>query len=95
MANGPDLGKRREEYRPSKRVWFWSCAGCVVATLVIGFGWGGWVTGGTATQMAADAAAGARAQLAATTCISRFEKSPGAAAELASLKRPPAMSGSI
>lgn len=87
MANGPDLGKHREEYRPSKRVWFWSCAGCVVATLVIGFGWGGWVTGGTATQMAADAAAGARAQLAATTCISRFEKSPGAAAELASLKK--------
>ena len=63
MANGPVLGKRWKEYRPSKRVWFWSCAGCVVATLLMGFGWGGWVTGGTAAQMAADAAAGARAQL--------------------------------
>ncbi len=64
MANNPSLGRRWEGYRPSKGVWLWSCAGCIVATMVIGFTWGGWVTGGTATKMAADAAAGASAQLA-------------------------------
>jgi hypothetical protein len=37
--------------------------------------------------MAADAAVGARAKLAATACISRFDESPGAAAELATLKK--------
>ena len=94
MANGSGLGKRWEEYRPSKPVWFWSCVGCVVATMVIGFGWGGWVTGGTATQMAADAAVGARAKLAAAACISRFDESPSAAAELATLKKATATSGS-
>ena len=62
MANNPSLGRR--DYQPSRQIWFWSCAACVVVTVVIGFTWGGWVTGGTATRMAADAAAGARAQMA-------------------------------
>lgn len=65
----------------------WSCAGCVVATIVIGFTWGGWVTGGTATKMAADAAAGASAHLAAADCVRRFESGPNATAELAALKK--------
>lgn len=87
MADNPSLGKRGEEYRPSQGMWFWSCAACVVTTMVIGFSWGGWVTGGTATRMATDAAYGARAQLAAAACISRFENSPDVAAQLAALKK--------
>jgi hypothetical protein len=87
MANNPSLGKRWGNYRPSKGVWFWSSAGCIVATIVVGFAWGGWVTGGTATKMAADAAAGASAQLAAADCIHRFESGPNATVELAALKK--------
>jgi hypothetical protein len=87
MANGPSLGKRWENYRPTKGVWFWSGVVCVVATIVVGFAWGGWVTGGTATKMAADAASGARAQLAAADCISRFESGPNAPAQLALMKK--------
>lgn len=87
MASNPSFGRRWEDYRPSKSVWFWSCVACVVATLVIGFGWGGWVTGGTAAKMSADAADGGRAQLAAADCISRFQKGPDAVAQLAALKK--------
>ena len=87
MANNPSLGRRWEDYRPSKGIWFWSCLACIVATVVIGFGWGGWVTGGTARKMAADAAAGANAQLAAADCVSRFENGPDATAQLAALKK--------
>lgn len=87
MANIPSLGRRWEDYRPSKGIWFWSCLACFVATVVIGFGWGGWVTAGTATKMAADAATGASAQLAAADCISRFENGPDAAAQLAALRK--------
>jgi hypothetical protein len=87
MANGQSLGKRWENYRPSKAVWFWSGMGCAVATIVIGFAWGGWVTGGTATRMASEAATGARAQLAAADCISRFQSDPNAPAQLALLKK--------
>jgi hypothetical protein len=65
---------------------FWACAGCVVATVVVGFTWGGWVTGGTASQMAARAASDAQAELAASVCVERFAKGPDANAQLTALK---------
>ena len=74
MAN---ILRRWEAYRPTKGVWLWTSVGCVVATIVVGFAWGGWVTGGTATRMASDAADGARAQLAATACVRWFQSRPG------------------
>jgi hypothetical protein len=55
--------------------------------VVIGFAWGGWVIGGTATRMAADAASGANAELAAADCVYRFENGPDATAQLAALKK--------
>ena len=87
MADKLRLGRRWEEYRPSKAIWFWSCAACIVATVVVGFAWGGWVTGGTATRMATDAAEAGRAQLAAATCVVRFDQGPDATAQLAALKK--------
>jgi hypothetical protein len=86
MVDKQSLRQRWENYRPSKTLAFWSCAACIVATLIIGFGWGGWVTGGTAGQMAAKSATDARAQLAAAVCVDRFAKGPEATARLASLK---------
>jgi hypothetical protein len=87
MAYNSSTQKRWQDYQPSRSIWFWSCAACVVATVVIGFTWGGWVTGGTATRMAADAATGANAQMAAADCIIRFENGPDATAQLAALKK--------
>ena len=87
MAYNQSTQRRWQDYQPSRSIWFWSCATCVVATIVIGFTWGGWVTGGTATRMAADAAAGANAQMAAADCIIRFENGPDATAQLAALKK--------
>jgi len=87
MADKLSPGKRWEAYRPSKAIWFWSCAASIVATIVVGFVWGGWVTGGTAARMASDAADGGRAQLAAATCVVRFDQGPNAAAQLAALKK--------
>jgi hypothetical protein len=81
------LGRRWEAYRPTKGVWFWSSASCIVATIVVGFAWGGWVTGGTATRMASDAADSAQAQLAATVCVASFNRGPDAVAQLAALKK--------
>ena len=74
------------DYRPSKVMWFWSCFGCVVAALVIGFTWGGWVTGGTAEAQAAEARLDGRAQLAATICVARYVDATDAAVQLAALK---------
>ena len=77
------LSRRREVYRPTKGVWLWTGAGCIVATIVVGFAWGGWVTGGPARSMASDAADGARAQLAAMVCVAGFNHGPDAVAQLA------------
>jgi hypothetical protein len=84
MTDESSIGWR--EYRPSKVTWFWSCVACVIATMVIGFTWGGWVTGGSADQMAAEAREAGRAQLAAAICVQRFVAAPNAAVELAALK---------
>ena len=83
----PTLRRRWEEYRPSKTEAFWTAAGCVVATLVIGFGFGGWVTGGTAQKMTTEAANGARHQLAAAICVAEFMAAKDAKARLADLKK--------
>ena len=66
MADIQGLKQRWEEFRPSKTMTFWSCVACIGLTILVGFAWGGWVTGGTSKEMAQDAAADARAQLAAT-----------------------------
>jgi hypothetical protein len=58
-----------------------------VATLIIGFNWGGWVTGGTASEMAAKASQAAQEQLVASICVERFAAAPDAAAKLAALKK--------
>ena len=77
---------RWQTYRASKTMVFWSCAACVIATMVVGFMWGGWVTGGTADKMAAAAASSARAELAATMCVSRFMSGADLPQQLAALK---------
>jgi hypothetical protein len=86
VANGQSIGARWGDYRPTKTLLFWACAACVVATMIVGFGWGGWVTGGTAAKMAKQSATEARAQLTAAICVDRFVKAPDASAQLASLK---------
>jgi hypothetical protein len=74
-------------YRPSKTIWFWSTAAAVVLTVIVGFNWGGWVTGGTAIDRAKDAAEGAKAELAADICAYRFLGANDAGAQLAALKK--------
>jgi hypothetical protein len=86
MATQTSLIRRWGDFKASKTVLFWSCAACIVATLIIGFNWGGWVTGGTAASMAAKSAAGARAELAAAVCVDRFVHGPNMTADFASLK---------
>lgn len=87
MAQKQSMGQRWETYRPSKGAWFWSCVGCVAGTMLVGFVWGGWVTGGTARNMAANAADAARTQLAASVCVGRFDQGPDMATQIAALKK--------
>jgi hypothetical protein len=80
------VSQRWDDYQPSKSVFFWGCAVAAVATMVIGFGWGGWVTGGTSRTMATTAADVARGELASAICVERFMAAPDSAARLVEFK---------
>jgi hypothetical protein len=86
MAEKLSLSRRWEDFRPTKTAVFWSCVGSIVATMVVGFTWGGWVKGGTAQDMASTAATAARAELVAAVCLHSFSNGPDATTKLASLK---------
>lgn len=79
--------ERWKAFHPSKTMWFWSSVGIVLATIIVGFGWGGWVGGGTAKEMAEEAATEARAQLVAGVCVQRFVNSDGFVDRLTKLKK--------
>jgi hypothetical protein len=87
MENSRNLRQRWNNYRPSKEQTFWIALGCIVATLVIGFGLGGWVTGGTAQEMATRAAQESRLQLATAVCAEDFMRAADARARLEKLKK--------
>jgi hypothetical protein len=80
------LSQRFEQYRASKAALFWACAGSVIAAIVVGFSWGGWVTGGSAREMAEESAAQARQELAAVVCVDRFMAAPDAGVQLTTLQ---------
>jgi hypothetical protein len=80
------LSQRFQQYRASKTVLFWACAGSVIAATVVGFSWGGWTTGGSAQEMAEDSAAQARQELAAVVCVDRFMAAPDVGDQLTALQ---------
>jgi hypothetical protein len=80
-----NLRERWEDYRLTKTQAAWLGVGCIAATLIIGFGFGGWVTGGTAESRVAEAAANARHELAAAVCVEEFMRAENASQRLAKL----------
>ena len=58
-----------------------------VATLVIGFYWGGWVTGGAAKEMVQKSTSTALVTALAPICVAQFQSAADAASQLALLKK--------
>jgi hypothetical protein len=80
------IQQRWNDLQPSKTMLVWSCLGSVVVALVVGFTWGGWVTGRTARGMAETAGDTSRYELASVICVEKFLAAPDAQAQLAELK---------
>ncbi len=83
------FANRWDDYQPSKSILLWACVATAIATVIIGFSWGGWVTGASSRTMASQAADTARGELAANICVQRFNAAPDAAAQLTALKALP------
>ena len=72
----PSMRQRWNEARLKKMTVFWLCLASVVVALIIGFTWGGWMTGGAA-QKAADAMArDAVIDRLAPICVAQFNLDP-------------------
>jgi len=70
------FGEQWQAARPTKTVMFWSWVGVVVLTLVVGFEWGGWVTGKTARGMAEAAGKDAVVARLAPICVIQATHDP-------------------
>ena len=81
-----DIDRKWDEFRPTKMQAFWFGAGCVAATLALGFGYAGWVTNGTAEKMRTEASQTARQELATAICVDEFLAANDATAKLATLR---------
>lgn len=64
----------------------WGAAAGAIALSIVGFSWGGWVTGGTAEKVAGARADEAMVSALTPICVAQFQKSAKAGASLAALK---------
>ena len=66
---------------------FWGFAGGAIAAAIVGFSWGGWVTGGRAEADATQRVNAAVVVALAPVCVEKFQKTTDVAANLAALKK--------
>ena len=60
----------------------WGMIGGAAAATIVGFAWGGWVTGGTADKMMASSAQAAIVQAFTPLCVAKAEQEPAQVALL-------------
>lgn len=81
----PTFRERFESSRPTKTLVFWSWVAIGIVTMIVGFTWGGWVTGGTARAMAEARGEDAVVKRLAPMCVLRYEAAPDKAKRLQEL----------
>ena len=64
----------------------WGAVAGAIALAIVGFNWGGWVTGGTSEKVAAGRADAAVLSALTPICVDQFQKAANAPASLAALK---------
>ena len=62
-------------------------AGGAAAAMIIGFNWGGWVTGGTAKDMTERSSTSAVIAALSPICVDKFQRSTEATANMTELKK--------
>jgi hypothetical protein len=83
----PSLPERKNmNISPSVKPALWGAVGGAIALAIVGFTWGGWVTGSTATTLADKHANFEVAKVLAPICFLQFNQQPGADAKLVELK---------
>ena len=65
----------------------WGMVGGAIVAAIVGFSWGGWVTGGRAETDATQRAKAAVVVALAPVCVERFQRTTDAPANLTALKK--------
>jgi hypothetical protein len=72
--NLKDFRQRWNKAKPTKTVTFWIAVGAILLTMYLGFAQAGWVTGGTALQMAERTSEEAVVARLAPICVAQFDQ---------------------
>jgi hypothetical protein len=65
----------------------WGAVGGAIVAAIVGFSWGGWVTGGTAEADATRRGDAAVVAALAPVCVEKFKRAPEVAANLVELRK--------
>ena len=75
-----------QKFRTQATPFIWGAAVGAIALAIIGFNWGGWMTGSTAERLASGRADAAVVSALTPICVAQFQKAADAPAKLAALK---------
>ena len=76
-----------KETKATARSVLWGAAAGAIALAIVGFSWGGWMTGGAAETLATNRAATAVVVALTPICVDRFRQAADASASLAEMKK--------
>ena len=79
------VGQRWNAVQLSKSSIFWISLAMIAGTMLVGFTWGGWVTGNTAQRTATTMANDAVVQRLSSICVAQFQQDPAKDEKLAEL----------
>jgi hypothetical protein len=82
----PSLGQRWGGVQPTKTHLVWACILTAIITMIIGFNWGGWVTGGNSLKAGVLVGQDAVVQRLAPICFAQFNQIPDKAVKMGELK---------
>ena len=76
-----------KETKATARSVLWGAAAGALALAIVGFSWGGWMTGGAAETLATNRAATAVVVALTPICVDKFRQAGDASANLAEMKK--------
>jgi hypothetical protein len=75
------------ETKAAVRPALWGAVAGAIALAIVGFSWGGWMTGGAAETLATNRAATAVVAALTPICVDRFRQAADASANLVEMKK--------
>ena len=81
------MQRRWDAIQVTKTAAIWSWVAVAAVTMIVGFAWGGWVTGGTAQAMGEKMALDAVVTRLGPMCVTQFQQAPGKEQKLKDLEK--------